>query len=74
MRATTIRPHGRLITIKQAESEYGLPAALTLRSAANGRSLPAALAPGARSDEAALEAAEERAAIQAEACHWSGKP
>ena len=28
MRATTSRPHGKLISIKQAESEYGLPAAL----------------------------------------------
>ena len=28
MRATTARPHGKLMTIKQAESEYGLPAAL----------------------------------------------
>ena len=28
MRATTIRPHSKLITIKQAEREYGLPAAL----------------------------------------------
>ena len=28
MRATTVRPHGKLITVTQAESEYGLPAAL----------------------------------------------
>ncbi len=28
MRATATRPHGKLITIRQAESEYGLPAAL----------------------------------------------
>ena len=28
MRATTVRPRGKLITIKQAENEYGLPAAL----------------------------------------------
>ena len=28
MRATTIRSHGKLITIKQAESEYGLPGSL----------------------------------------------
>ena len=28
MRAATGRPHAKLISIKQAESEYGLPAAL----------------------------------------------
>ena len=28
MKAATSRPHAKLISIKQAESEYGLPAAL----------------------------------------------
>lgn len=28
MRATTPRPNAKLISVKQAESEYGLPAAL----------------------------------------------
>ena len=28
MRATTLRPNGKLLTIAQAEREYGLPAAL----------------------------------------------
>jgi len=28
MRATAHRPHGKLLTIRQAESEYGIPAAL----------------------------------------------
>ena len=28
MRATTLRPNAKLLTIAQAESEYGLPAAL----------------------------------------------
>ena len=28
MKAATARPHARLISVKQAEREYGLPAAL----------------------------------------------
>ena len=28
MKATTLRPNAKLLTIAQAESEYGLPAAL----------------------------------------------
>jgi hypothetical protein len=28
MRPTAVRPHAKLLSIKQAESEYGLPAAL----------------------------------------------
>ena len=28
MKAATARPHARLLSIKQAEAEYGLPAAL----------------------------------------------
>ena len=36
MRATTSRPHAKLLSIAQAESEYGLPAALIRDLVARG--------------------------------------
>jgi hypothetical protein len=36
MRATTARPHARLLSLKQAEAEYGLPYAQLLDLAKRG--------------------------------------
>ena len=47
MRATTTRPNAKLVAVKQAELEYGLPAALLRDLVARGE-LAAVRPPGVR--------------------------
>lgn len=47
MRATTTRPHARLLSLKQAEAEYGLPYA-QLRDLAKRGELAAVQPPNVR--------------------------